>query len=97
MKKIEFNRLQRQKDLIFGFALLIVPDGDYASFVAHRYDFTRSGSNGIAGLAWASRMCTNLSVTIVEDHFNFDIITVAAHELGHRSLKIHVYQLYSLK
>nr|XP_034300009.1 snake venom metalloproteinase aculysin-1-like [Crassostrea gigas] len=59
-----------------------LPSHDHAMMFS-RYDFTRSGSNGIAGLAWASRMCTNLSVTIVEDHFNFDIITVAAHELGH--------------
>lgn len=59
-------------------------------FVAHRYDFTSSGSSSNAGLAWVGAVCTTQSVSIVEDHFNFVIMTVAAHELGHRFIKTHI-------
>ena len=50
----------------------------------NRYDFTRNGSTAAAGLAYLSALCTDQSVSVVEDHFNFNLLTTAAHELGHR-------------
>ncbi|XP_062584934.1 A disintegrin and metalloproteinase with thrombospondin motifs 6-like [Saccostrea cucullata] len=59
-----------------------LPSHDHAMMFS-RYDFTSSGSSSNAGLAWVGAVCTTRSVSIVEDHFNFIILTVAAHELGH--------------
>uniref|UniRef100_K1PXB8 A disintegrin and metalloproteinase with thrombospondin motifs 1 n=1 Tax=Magallana gigas TaxID=29159 RepID=K1PXB8_MAGGI len=59
-----------------------LPSNDHAMMFS-RYDFTSSGSSSNAGLAWVGAVCTTQSVSIVEDHFNFIIMTVAAHELGH--------------
>ncbi|XP_034302732.2 mucin-22 [Magallana gigas] len=59
-----------------------LPSNDHAMMFS-RYDFTSSGSSSNAGLAWVGAVCTTQSVSIVEDHFNFVILTVAAHELGH--------------
>lgn len=36
------------------------------------------------GMAWAGVICGYHSQSIVQDGYNFIIITVAAHELGHR-------------
>ncbi|XP_062576119.1 uncharacterized protein LOC134238008 [Saccostrea cucullata] len=47
------------------------------------YDLTSGGSSSNAGLAWLSATCTASSNSIVEDHFDAIIATVAAHELGH--------------
>lgn len=38
--------------------------------------------------AYLGTMCTPKSVSIVEDSFSFTILEVAAHELGHRYIKI---------
>lgn len=38
----------------------------------------------LTGLASVSTMCTSSSQSIVEDGFDFIMITVASHELGHR-------------
>lgn len=38
----------------------------------------------ILGLAFTGAICSVQSQSIVQDAFNFIIITVAAHELGHR-------------
>ncbi|VDI10080.1 Hypothetical predicted protein [Mytilus galloprovincialis] len=59
-----------------------LPGHDHAMLFT-RYDLTASGSNGNAGLAYVGRVCTTSSQSIVEDGFNFVIISVAAHELGH--------------
>jgi hypothetical protein len=53
-------------------------------FYLLRYDFTNGGSSATSGLAWVAEVCKSQSVSIVEDHFNFIALTVAAHELGHR-------------
>lgn len=42
----------------------------------------------ILGLAYVGTVCTPSSQSIVEDHFGFIMITVAAHELGHRYVNI---------
>lgn len=49
-----------------------------------RYDLKSQGSSSTKGLAWVGVVCESQSVSIVEDDFNFVILTVAAHELGHR-------------
>lgn len=36
------------------------------------------------GFAFTGALCQANSQSIVEDKFNFGILTVAAHELGHR-------------
>lgn len=59
-----------------------LPGNDHAMLFT-RYDLTAGGSTGNAGLAYLGRVCTDSSQSIVEDGFNFIMITVAAHELGH--------------
>lgn len=49
-----------------------------------RYDLKSQGSSSNKGLAWVAVLCESQSVSIVEDDFDFVILTVAAHELGHR-------------
>lgn len=49
----------------------------------YRYDLTSDGSSSNAGLAYLSEMCADNSVSVVEDHFDFRVLTTAAHELGH--------------
>lgn len=50
---------------------------------SQRYDFTNKGSSSNVGLAYVSTMCSDQSVSVVEDHFDFTVLTSAAHELGH--------------
>lgn len=50
---------------------------------SQRYDFTNKGSSSNVGLAYVSGMCSDQSVSVVEDHFDFSVLTSAAHELGH--------------
>ncbi|XP_061165279.1 A disintegrin and metalloproteinase with thrombospondin motifs 14-like [Saccostrea echinata] len=59
-----------------------LPNYDHAMMFT-RYDFTSTGSSDTTGLAWLGTLCTDQAVSVVEDHFNFNVITVAAHELGH--------------
>ncbi|XP_056012019.1 uncharacterized protein LOC125678701 [Ostrea edulis] len=59
-----------------------LPGHDHAMMFSS-YDFTSDGSSDVAGLAWVSQVCKSQSVSIVEDHFDFIMLTVAAHELGH--------------
>ncbi|CAG2233331.1 unnamed protein product [Mytilus edulis] len=59
-----------------------LPGHDHAMLFT-RYDLTSSGSTSNAGLAYMGAVCTNIGQSIVEDHFNFVMLTVAAHELGH--------------
>uniref|UniRef100_A0A8W8KVH0 Peptidase M12B domain-containing protein n=1 Tax=Magallana gigas TaxID=29159 RepID=A0A8W8KVH0_MAGGI len=59
-----------------------IPQHDHAMLFT-RYDLTSDGSSSNAGLAYLSAMCSDESVSVAEDHFNFDLITTAAHELGH--------------
>ncbi|XP_052080095.1 serine-rich adhesin for platelets-like [Mytilus californianus] len=59
-----------------------LPERDH-SMLFTRYDLTRDGSNSNLGLAWTGAICGTFSQSIVEDGFNFIIITVATHELGH--------------
>ncbi|XP_061165278.1 uncharacterized protein LOC133174219 isoform X2 [Saccostrea echinata] len=59
-----------------------LPQHDHAMMFT-RYDFTKGGSSDNAGLAWLGALCTTQSVSVVEDHFDFNVITIAAHELGH--------------
>lgn len=49
----------------------------------HRYDLTSGGSSSNAGLAYLSGMCSDKSVSVAEDQFDFTVLTTAAHELGH--------------
>lgn len=53
------------------------------------YEMIKDGSTGIAGFAFTSAMCTDSSQSIVEDKFNFVMITVASHELGHSLSAAH--------
>ena len=48
-----------------------------------RYDFTSGSSSDVAGLAYLKSLCTDRSVSVVEDRFDFSVLTAAAHELGH--------------
>ncbi|XP_062584912.1 uncharacterized protein LOC134246543 [Saccostrea cucullata] len=59
-----------------------LPQNDHAMMFT-RYDFTKDGSSDVAGLAWLGAVCTTKSVSVAEDHFDFNVITTAAHELGH--------------
>ncbi|XP_063411401.1 A disintegrin and metalloproteinase with thrombospondin motifs 16-like [Mytilus trossulus] len=59
-----------------------LPDHDHAMLFT-RYDLTASGFTGNAGLAFTSAVCTENSQSIVEERFDFVVITTAAHELGH--------------
>lgn len=47
----------------------------------------------ISGLATQNGVCTNKKQSIVEDHFEFSLVAVAAHELGHR----YLYNIKQLK
>lgn len=47
------------------------------------YDLTSGGSSSNAGLAYLSGMCSDKSVSVAEDQFDFTVLTTAAHELGH--------------
>ncbi|XP_076089309.1 uncharacterized protein LOC143059659 [Mytilus galloprovincialis] len=59
-----------------------LPERDH-SMLFSRYDLSYNGNNGNAGLAFTGAICSVQSQSIVQDEFNFIIITVAAHELGH--------------
>lgn len=59
-----------------------IPPHDHAMMFT-RYDFTNKGSSSNVGLAYVSGMCSDQSVSVVEDHFDFSVLTSAAHELGH--------------
>ncbi|CAC5377811.1 unnamed protein product [Mytilus coruscus] len=59
-----------------------LPERDH-SMLFTRYDLSYAGSTSNAGLAWTGAICGTFSQSIVQDGFNFIIITVAAHELGH--------------
>ncbi|XP_065931593.1 A disintegrin and metalloproteinase with thrombospondin motifs 6 isoform X2 [Magallana gigas] len=59
-----------------------LPAHDHAMMFT-RYDLKSQGSSSTKGLAWVAVVCESQSVSIVEDDFNFVILTVAAHELGH--------------
>uniref|UniRef100_A0A8W8KVB3 Peptidase M12B domain-containing protein n=1 Tax=Magallana gigas TaxID=29159 RepID=A0A8W8KVB3_MAGGI len=61
-----------------------IPPHDHAMMFT-RYDFTNKGSSSNVGLAYVSGMCSDQSVSVVEDHFDFAVLTSAAHELGHGS------------
>ncbi|XP_065931588.1 uncharacterized protein [Magallana gigas] len=59
-----------------------IPEHDHAMLFT-RYDLTSDGSSSNAGLAYLSGMCSDKSVSVAEDHFDFTVLTTAAHELGH--------------
>ncbi|CAG2229952.1 unnamed protein product [Mytilus edulis] len=59
-----------------------LPGHDHAMLFT-RYDLTSNGSSSNAGLAYVGAVCSAKSQSVVEDHFNFEMSTVAAHELGH--------------
>nr|XP_034302728.1 uncharacterized protein LOC105320025 [Crassostrea gigas] len=59
-----------------------IPEHDHAMLFT-RYDLTSDGSSSNAGLAYLSEMCADNSVSVVEDQFDFRVLTTAAHELGH--------------
>ncbi|XP_052080096.1 uncharacterized protein LOC127718169 [Mytilus californianus] len=59
-----------------------LPERDH-SMLFTRYDLSYVGSTSNAGLAWTGAICGLKSQSIVQDGFNFIIVTVAAHELGH--------------
>ncbi|XP_022324387.2 uncharacterized protein LOC111125156 [Crassostrea virginica] len=59
-----------------------LPQHDHAMMFT-RYDFTSGSSSDVAGLAYLKSLCTDRSVSVVEDRFDFSVLTVAAHELGH--------------
>ena len=47
------------------------------------YEMIHDESSSVTGYAFVSSMCTTHSQSIVEDKFNFLMISVASHELGH--------------
>lgn len=57
-------------------------------FVTCSYDLASEFYTSVIGRAYLGTMCTPKSVSIVEDSFSFTILEVAAHELGHRYIKI---------
>lgn len=59
-----------------------IPEHDHAMLFT-RYDLTSGGSSSNAGLAYLSGMCSDKSVSVAEDQFDFTVLTTAAHELGH--------------
>ncbi|XP_078322854.1 A disintegrin and metalloproteinase with thrombospondin motifs 6-like [Crassostrea virginica] len=65
-----------------------LPAHDHAMMFT-RYDLTSDGSSSNKGLAYLSVLCKPNSASIVEDDFDFVILTVAAHELGHSLGAMH--------
>nr|XP_022324374.1 uncharacterized protein LOC111125153 isoform X2 [Crassostrea virginica] len=65
-----------------------LPAHDHAMMFT-RYDLTSDGSSSNKGLAYLSVVCKPNSASIVEDDFDFVILTVAAHELGHSLGAMH--------
>lgn len=66
---------------------------------SQRYDFTNKGSSSNVGLAYVSGMCSDQSVSVVEDHFDFAVLTSAAHELGHgysKHINNHSYFIFNV-
>ncbi|KAL3854147.1 hypothetical protein ACJMK2_013425 [Sinanodonta woodiana] len=59
-----------------------LPAHDHAMLFT-AYDLTANGNNGVAGLAYVEATCTSYSQSIVEDNFDAQLMTIAAHELGH--------------
>ncbi|XP_063412867.1 A disintegrin and metalloproteinase with thrombospondin motifs 3-like [Mytilus trossulus] len=65
-----------------------IPGHDHAMLFTG-YEMIKDGSASIAGLAFTGALCQANSQSIVEDKFNFGILTVAAHELGHSLSALH--------
>ncbi|XP_033728947.1 A disintegrin and metalloproteinase with thrombospondin motifs 18-like [Pecten maximus] len=63
-----------------------LPGHDHAMLFS-KYDFTAviggTVSGGVAGLAFRPGICKTNNVAVCEDKFNFNMMTTAAHELGH--------------
>ncbi|OPL33598.1 hypothetical protein AM593_07789, partial [Mytilus galloprovincialis] len=51
--------------------------------IFYRYDFLYEGSTSKAGLSFVGTICGANSQSIAQERFDFIVITVAAHELGH--------------
>ncbi|CAC5419010.1 unnamed protein product [Mytilus coruscus] len=65
-----------------------LPERDQ-SMLFTRYDLVYNGSTSKAGLSWVGDICGDYSQSIVQERFNFIVITVAAHELGHSLSAMH--------
>ncbi|XP_063411672.1 A disintegrin and metalloproteinase with thrombospondin motifs 7-like isoform X1 [Mytilus trossulus] len=59
-----------------------LPERDQ-SMLFTRYDFLYEGSTSKAGLSFVGTICGENSQSIAQERFDFIVITVAAHELGH--------------
>ncbi|KAL5006045.1 hypothetical protein ScPMuIL_017203 [Solemya velum] len=65
-----------------------LPKFDHA-MTSTAYDLLKGGSSSNAGLAYQDAACSDSRESIIEDHINFNIMTVAAHELGHNLGAVH--------
>ncbi|CAC5368028.1 unnamed protein product [Mytilus coruscus] len=59
-----------------------IPGHDHAMLFTG-YEMIKDGSASISGFAFTGALCQANSQSIIEDKFNFVILTVASHELGH--------------
>ncbi|XP_069107601.1 A disintegrin and metalloproteinase with thrombospondin motifs 6-like [Argopecten irradians] len=59
-----------------------LPDHDHAMLFT-KYDFFDGTDNGVAGLAYLDGICSSNKQSVVEDLFDFGMMTIAAHEVGH--------------
>ncbi|OWF35852.1 ADAM family mig-17 [Mizuhopecten yessoensis] len=75
-----------------------LPGHDHAMLFS-KYDFTSTVdgivSSGVAGLAFRPGVCKTSMLSVVEDRFNYNMMTIAAHELGHNMGSPHdgIYNL----
>ncbi|CAG2194951.1 unnamed protein product [Mytilus edulis] len=65
-----------------------IPPHDHAMLFT-RHDITLLDSSNATGYAYLGAMCTDQSVSIVEEDFNFISQTIAAHELAHSLSAVH--------
>ncbi|XP_052079309.1 uncharacterized protein LOC127717627 [Mytilus californianus] len=65
-----------------------IPPHDHAMLFT-RHDITLLNSSNATGYAYLGAMCTDQSVSIVEEDFNFISQTIAAHELAHSLRAVH--------
>ncbi|VDI42692.1 Hypothetical predicted protein [Mytilus galloprovincialis] len=65
-----------------------IPAHDHAMLFT-RHDITLLDSSNATGYAYLGAMCTDQSVSIVEEDFNFISQTIAAHELAHSLSAVH--------
>lgn len=66
----------------------LVPSNDHAMLFT-RYDLTTQSDGDATGYAYIGSMCSDQSVSVIEEDFSFISQTIAGHELGHSLSAVH--------